>query len=75
MDASIELAIQSLPLLTKEDLTDLDDHCAICLLSFRSILEKAEGQVDGSGMSEGEDGERVGLTKVENCGHLFCLEE
>lgn len=80
IDPTISLAIEGLPLLASEDLDvqSLDDHCPICLISFRSIFEKEEGgdgDVEG-GEGEGKGGEeRKGVTKVEGCGHVFCLEE
>lgn len=70
----ITLAIEGLPLLTPEDVPSLDDHCAICLISFRSIFEKEAAGEEGAG-DEGEEDEKRGVTKVDGCGHLFCLEE
>lgn len=73
-EPDITLVIEGLPLLTPEDVPSLDDHCAICLISFRSIFEKeAAGEEDAG--DEGEEGGRRGVTKVDGCGHLFCLEE
>lgn len=70
----IILAIEGLPLLTPEDVPSLDDHCAICLISFRSIFEK-EAEGEEGVVFEGEGDVRRGVTKVDGCGHLFCLEE
>lgn len=70
----ILLAIEGLPLLTPEDVPSLDDHCAICLISFRSIFEK-EAKGEESAGDDGEGNGRRGVTKVDGCGHLFCMEE
>lgn len=75
MDPEIALAIEALPVLAPEDVPSLDDHCAICLISFRGIFEKEAGEEDATREGEGEGGGRIGVTKVEGCGHMFCLEE
>lgn len=76
LDPEIALAIEGLPLLAPEDVPSLDDHCAICLISFRSIFEKeAEEKEEDEADGEGERVRRGGVTKVEGCGHVFCLEE
>ncbi|KAI0036734.1 hypothetical protein K488DRAFT_35066, partial [Vararia minispora EC-137] len=60
-------AVASLIPLRREDVSNVEDSCPICLLSFKSILE---GRVSGLA---GESS--TALTKIEACGHVFCVDD
>ncbi|THH19770.1 hypothetical protein EW146_g1443 [Bondarzewia mesenterica] len=64
VDPLITLALSDLPTLAVDEVPNLDDYCAICLMTYRAIFEKAE---------EGESG--MGVTKIEGCGHAFCMQD
>lgn len=53
--------ISELPVLDKDSIP-LDDSCPICLTSFASLI------------AEDQDG-NVGVTKLNGCGHIFCMKE
>ena len=67
LDAAASAAISRLPDLDEKDVENLDDSCPICLLSFRSLLDGTAEEVTGESS--------MGLTKVEACGHIFCMHE
>lgn len=67
LDAAATAAISRLPDLDEKDIDNLDDSCPICLLSFRSLLDDTAEEVLGESS--------MGLTKVEACGHIFCMNE
>ncbi|TFY72996.1 hypothetical protein EVG20_g41 [Dentipellis fragilis] len=64
-DYAITAAISNLPVLTPEEVSNLDEFCPICLMTFRSAFE-AEATAGPS---------TKGVTKVEGCGHMFCTED
>ncbi|KAI0751562.1 hypothetical protein C8Q80DRAFT_1157952 [Daedaleopsis nitida] len=65
----IQLAIDRLPALTKDDIP-LDDSCPICINPFDAILDgKAR---EGLGEEAPQDDELAGVTKLVGCGHVFC---
>ena len=68
-DPMIVLALSRLPSLSQNEIPNSEDSCPICLVSFKDILESynAPSPVGGSRVT--------GVTKVEACGHVFCLEE
>lgn len=67
LNAAATAAISRLPDLSEKDVDNLDDSCPICLLSFRSLLDGTAEEVLGESS--------MGLTKVEACGHIFCMNE
>lgn len=68
----IRRAISALPTLTTTDIP-LDDSCAICLTSFDVVLaEEAEMKI--SAQNE-EEMIYHGVTKLVDCGHMFCRKE
>ncbi|VDC06179.1 unnamed protein product [Peniophora sp. CBMAI 1063] len=67
LNAAAAAAISSLPDLDEKDVDNLDDSCPICLLSFRSLLDGTADEVLGESS--------MGLTKVEACGHIFCMND
>ena len=65
----IQQAISALPTLTTTDIP-LDDSCAICLTAFDAVLaEEAEMKVST------QNKEDYGVTKLVDCGHMFCRKE
>ncbi|KAI0053650.1 hypothetical protein FA95DRAFT_1674179 [Auriscalpium vulgare] len=60
-------ALSALPQLSAEQIPNLDDACPICLISFRTILDKSGSEALGRDIE--------GVTKVEACGHVFCAED
>ncbi|TFY80154.1 hypothetical protein EWM64_g3859 [Hericium alpestre] len=64
---AVVAAISGLPRLTLEQISNLEDSCPICLISFRAIFEDAEGGMVGEASK--------GVTKVDGCGHIFCIED
>ncbi|KII94821.1 hypothetical protein PLICRDRAFT_193049 [Plicaturopsis crispa FD-325 SS-3] len=63
-------AISSLPALPR-DAVPVDDACAICLVPFKDILEVEDALEEDAE----EWGGRGGVTKVEGCGHMFCMQD
>ena len=63
-DDSITLSLSNLPRLTLKDIENADDCCPICLIPYRTILEQLV-----------EDEENNCVTKIEGCGHVFCIQE
>jgi len=55
----IDPIINSLPILTANDLVNADDSCPICLVPFSSILSDPES----------------GITKLDACNHIFCRKD
>jgi len=79
--------IEKLPSLTKQD-PDLnsDDSCPICLVPFETILEDQEATSNIGGEAEMNLEEKEeedvfdkvelkGVTKLGDCGHVFCMLE
>lgn len=65
----IQLAIQRLPVLTKDEIPQ-DDSCPICINTFEAIMDgKAR---EGLGEESPKDDELAGVTKLVGCGHIFC---
>lgn len=67
LNAAATAAISRLPDLDEKDIDNIDDSCPICLLSFKSLLDGTAEEVLGESS--------MGLTKVEACGHIFCMNE
>ncbi|KAI0268182.1 hypothetical protein BC834DRAFT_968392 [Gloeopeniophorella convolvens] len=60
-------ALSIFALLPLEDIPNLDDSCAICLMTFRSICSPDGDDSIGKMNS--------GVVRVNGCGHLFCTED
>ncbi|RDB22570.1 hypothetical protein Hypma_010247 [Hypsizygus marmoreus] len=58
----IKLIIDSLPVISVQDLPDTDDSCPICLTSFSSLF------------ADRTDPE-AGVTKLIACNHIFCKKD
>ncbi|KAI0322456.1 hypothetical protein OF83DRAFT_1049157 [Amylostereum chailletii] len=69
LDPAVAFALSKLPSLTREDIPHVDDACPICLLTFRSLLDSPPTSSLAGGSSSG------GVTRVEGCGHIFCIED
>jgi len=67
VDPIIVNALANLELLPPQDISNLDDSCPICLLTFRAVLDPREDNIPGKA--------DVGVARVGGCGHLFCAEE
>ncbi|KAF5363304.1 hypothetical protein D9756_000670 [Leucocoprinus leucothites] len=66
--------IQDLPVLPREQIP-LEDNCPICLLPFVEILQDEEESTE-KGLEEKEGDKEVGgITKLEECGHIFCRRD
>lgn len=64
--------IRDLPILPKDQIP-VEDSCPICLVPFTEILKGLEDAVEPG--AEDEDGDERGVTKLEECGHIFCRRE
>ncbi|RPD80671.1 hypothetical protein L226DRAFT_116675 [Lentinus tigrinus ALCF2SS1-7] len=68
----IELAINRLPILVKEEIP-LEDSCPICINPFEAVLEgKAHEGLGEASPGESDVDELAGVTKLVGCGHIFC---
>lgn len=68
----IRRAISDLPILSATDIP-LDDSCAICLTGFDTVLSE-EAEMNASTQRE-EEMIHYGVTKLVDCGHMFCRKE
>ncbi|KAI9069244.1 hypothetical protein FKP32DRAFT_1587046 [Trametes sanguinea] len=71
VEERIQLAISRLPTLTKDDVP-IDDSCPICLNPFDAILQPKAGEATGDSEEPPELDELAGVTKLVDCGHVFC---
>ncbi|EJD48619.1 hypothetical protein AURDEDRAFT_183489 [Auricularia subglabra TFB-10046 SS5] len=63
--------LRSLPTVPLTDVNP-DENCAICFLGFDDICAEPPEQLE---LEEGDFIELHGLTKLTNCGHIFCKRD